>query len=180
MVPAAPGSTIRVTKRGISERTVSGLEIIHLPIAFHNIEQYVSDVMSDAKTINDMKAKNERFGFQLYGFNSRRGFDSIQELFRYLTGYKSFQDIAKKPSSYKAEQFIRNLIVIKAPKPEILDFVGKARREQQKKLTLGVRVNKSQTKAEKRAAQPEWKKEQYRAKRRAEEQKRRDKKRGKK
>ena len=176
MVPAAPGSKVTIDKTGrIHVETSGGLETIHLPIQYHDLEQYIRDVMNNAPEINRMKAANETFGFQLYGFNSKRSFPNIQALFKRLTGYQSFAQISKKPRSRKAEEYIQNLIVVKAPEAQMLKFVGKSERQKQKLLSLGVRTNTGLTKAQKRAKWPDWKKELYRAKRRAEEQKRRDK-----
>jgi hypothetical protein len=131
--------------------------------------------MENHAEINRMKATNEDFGFQLFGFNSRKSFSRIEKLFEYLTGYKSFGPLLAKPRSKKSEEFIQNLIILKAPQAEMLDFTGKKEREKQKLLTLGVRVNRGDSKAKKRATQPAWKKEQYKAKRRAQAKARRDK-----
>jgi hypothetical protein len=169
MVPAAKDSKVTVNAAGkITVRTSSGIETVHLPIEYHNLPQYLADVQANSAEINRMKHKNESFGFQFYGSNSKRGFANIQSLISYLTGYNSVDTSLNKKSSKEAREIIQNLVIVKGPDKSMFEFIDKEKRN----LQRGVRVNKS--KAETRKNWPEWKKKQYREKRRKEEQKRRD------
>lgn len=179
LVPTIPGTKVKVDKEGkihVTE-TSTGITVVHLPVKYHNLEQYVEDVLKNAREINRMKRSNERFGFQFFGSNSRRIFPDIQELMDYLTGYRSIDEMLDRKNSRWAREAIQNLVIIKGPVAPMLDW-SEDRPEMPKPEPRG-RKKASQV----RKNWPEWKREQYREKRRLEERKRRaklKKKRGKK
>ena len=184
LVPAPVSARVSADKQGqIHVHEVNGIETVHLPVQYHNLTQYIEDVMNDAKAINAMKERNEAFGFQFFGHNSKRAFGTIQQLFRYLMGYESVEQVLNRSHSKDAKEMIQNLIIVKSPEPDMYEFTGKKNRDE---LRRSMRVNKTPGKsgkwdnAARRAEWPKWKQDAYRAKHRMEEEKRRNKKRRKK
>jgi hypothetical protein len=178
-VPSKNGKVTIDKDGGIHVPTPGGIEIVHLPVQYHNLTQYLQDVQKDSRHINRMKSANELFGFQYYGNNSIEAFPNIQSLLSHLTAYHSLEPLLRKSHSKDAREMIQNLVIVKGDDISMYKFTGSDRKS---KLQRGIRINKSGgklSKSQKRKLMPEWKLEQYRTKRRKEEQKRRDKKKGK-
>jgi hypothetical protein len=167
MIPHAKGQSVEVRDDGSIEVTniATKISTIHLPVEYHNLEQYLTDIEANKSEINRMKRSNERFGFQFFGHNSSQSFSNIEALVGFLTGYRSIDEQLRKVHSKEAREMIQNLIIVKGPKPAMYDFIEATRKSKSKK----------QTGAQRRQGWPEAKKEAYRAKRRIEEQKRRNK-----
>jgi hypothetical protein len=172
-VPALPGTKVTVTAAGeIQTKDASGITIVHLPIQYHNLEQYLKDIRKDARKINKMKADNELFGFSFYGSHNNVGHPDIQHVLDTIKKYDSIRGALNDRNPREAADIVQNLIIIKAPKAEMYKWGGEGKRE---KYLRGIKVTRSQ----KRANWPEYRKEQYKASRRAQEKKRYDKKKGK-
>jgi hypothetical protein len=171
LVPIPKGAKVTVDKSGeIRVHEVNGIETVHLPVPYHNLTQYIEGVMSDAKAINAMKERNEAFGFQFYGNNSKKAFGTIQALFNYLTGYESVEPLLDKAHSKEAREMVQNLVIVKSPTADMYEWTGKARRE---RLRKSLRVNRTKPEqhgkwdnAARRAEWPKWRQEQYREKKR--------------
>lgn len=190
MVPAAHGAKVSIDDENrIHVRNPNGIETIHLPVEYHNLAQYITDVMANEKQINAMKDRNEEFGFQLYGSNSRRGFSSIRKLFDYLMGYQSTAHLLRQRRSKDAREMIQNLIIVKGPEPAIYDFTKGERKHKADELSRGIKFNIPKKKPKKRkprndtaterANWPEWKQDIWNAQRRAQRERARERKKDK-
>ena len=166
-IPFSEHETVTVKADGkiVVKDLRNGIERVQIPISYHNLQQYFESIIDNKKEINRMKRANERFAFAINGHHSHRSFSTIEALVEYLSLYDSVEDSEDNPKAQR--DFYSILEIVKGPKARTYDYVEK-------------RPKKKRSKAETRSKQPEWKKEQYRAKRRVEEQKRRDKKKGKK
>jgi hypothetical protein len=166
-VPALPDTEVTVTPSGeIQTRDKSGIAIVHLPIPYHNLEQWLRDVKKDRKRINAMKANNELFGFSFYGSHNNEGHPDIESVLNTIRKYDSIRGALNDRNPREAADIVQNLIIIKAPGPAMYKWGGEGKKE---KYLKGIRITRSQ----KRANWPDYRKEQYKASRREQERKRR-------
>jgi hypothetical protein len=183
MVPAAPGSEIKVTSDGrISVKTKNGIETIHIPVEYHRIDQYLEYISRNSEEMQRMRREGEVFGFQMYGNGSKEGYGSIARMLAKLREYQSVQDALRKPNSKDARELVQNLIIIKLPEAEQYRLQSQRGREEtrkQKRLARGIKINRGRprkSEAERMKDWPEYRKVEYRKKQAEKQRVRREKK----
>lgn len=110
LVPHTKSEIAKVNKGQVSIRSASGVERIQIPVEFHNLKQYLTDIRKNAKIINRMKRENEYFGIRLYGGQRAVFYANIQLL---LDDLERYEDIQKYSSKVKQAEIYQNLEIIK-------------------------------------------------------------------
>lgn len=166
MVPRGPTETVSIQNGHIVVRDeATGFERVQLPVEYHNLTQFFRDLEKHTSEIQRMKRANERFGFRFFGSNSHQTFRRFEHLLEFLHTYDAVRRLLNKRNAREARDLYQNLEIVRIPTGKQFDFMN------DRKLTP--RKGFKRSKAERRANWPEWRKEQYKAKRRAEEKARR-------
>jgi len=122
LVPHKQGEVAKLDKGNISVVNKSGITRVQLPIEFHSVPKYVSEVSKNQKQIDKMKRKSEYFGFRFYGNNSSEIYSSIDDLMQYFVKYNDVQGAGK--SRTKGAEVIKNLEIVKIQRPKNWEFSG--------------------------------------------------------
>lgn len=113
LVPHTQNEVAKVRKGQVAITNKSGIERIQIPVEFHNLKQYLTDLKKNAKLINRMKRENEYFGIRFFGGQRANFYGDIQLLIRDLERY---EDIQKHAPKAKQAEIYRNLEIIKLTK----------------------------------------------------------------
>jgi hypothetical protein len=173
VIPRAPSEKVSINKQGQVRviDTRNGVERIYLPVEYHNLPQYLHDLHDNSKEIQRMKRANERFGFKLRGYNSHRTFRDFNQMIDYFAAYQSVEVAIDEDDPEQQRELYEILEIVKIPSGKQYEFMEN---RPAKKRGSG-----SKSKAAQRKNWPQYKRDAYKAKRRVEEQKRRDRKKGK-
>lgn len=110
IVPHAANEVARFRGGEIRIKNKSGIERVEIPVEFHNLHQYLTDIKKNAKLINKMKHRNEYFGIRFFGGQRANFYSSIEQLIEDLGRY---QDIQRVTGKAKQSEIYRNLEIIK-------------------------------------------------------------------
>jgi len=83
--------------------------IIFLPFEAKNLNDVVAQLEDHESEINQLKERNEQFGFQLFGHNAKRGFVDAEDLHKYLT--QNYSHLLSSP--LKAQQAFQEFVLIR-------------------------------------------------------------------
>ena len=129
LVPHTKLETAKFAKGQVVIKSKTGIERVQIPVEFHNLHQYLSDLKKNAKLIDAMKTRNEYFGIRFYGGQRARFYSSIESLIDDLQHYESIKTISGKA---KQMEIYQNLEIIKMTRPAALRVENEihARRKQ--------------------------------------------------
>jgi len=85
LVPHDEGETAKLVAGGrIVIKNTSGIERVQIPVEYHNLEQYFSDIEKNSDLIDLMKYKNEWWGFRYFAKNRglNTGYANSSEIYR--------------------------------------------------------------------------------------------------
>lgn len=114
IVPHSKIETAKISKGQVAIKSKSGIERVQIPVEFHNLHQYLTDIKKNRTLIDSMKKKNEFFGVRFYGGQRAKFYSSIQGLISDLQHYES---IKKYTGKAKQLEIYQNLEIIKMTKP---------------------------------------------------------------
>ena len=87
LVPKTKAEIAKFQGGRIKLSSKTGQERIIIPVEFHNLEQYLTDLRKNAPLINKMKKENEYFGIRFRGGQRANFYSSIQLLINELSKY---------------------------------------------------------------------------------------------
>lgn len=92
------------------KQSIEGGEIISriLPIEFHNLRQYLSQIKSDP-SLENLKPKNGQWVFRFFGNNSYASFQSLDLAIEYLEHYTSIVEALRSKKSKDQTEIYQNL-----------------------------------------------------------------------
>lgn len=117
IVPHSKIETAKLSKGQVSIKSKSGIERVQIPVEFHNLNQYLTDIEKNAPLIDAMKKNNEYFGVRFYGGQRAKFYSSVKQLISNLRHYES---IKRYTSKSKQAEVYQNLEIIKMTKPAAL------------------------------------------------------------
>lgn len=167
LVPHSAGEKVSIKNDKIKVTSKSGVQIVHIPVEYHDLEQYLKDVMKKRHAINRMKQPDEWFGFSYFGNHSIELFDSIEQVVRRLRSYGTIQNLSR----YKQKEIYKNLVIVKMPDKGSEKWFERPPRQRSKEY------NRKRAKIfrEKLADKPEFIQERYREQARVRQARRRSK-----
>jgi hypothetical protein len=110
LVPHTKTETARFRAGQVAITNKTGIERIQIPVEFHNLKQYLTDIKKNAKVINRMKRNNEYFGIRFYGGQRAHFYSDISSLMADLENYES---ITQAKGKAKQLEIYQNLEIIK-------------------------------------------------------------------
>lgn len=131
IVPHAATERVR-KERGeiIIESTRAGISRIQIPVPFSNLDKFLRDIQTNAKTINAMKRRNEYFGFRFFGNNSSQIYTNVQALIDDLAAYQS---VMAANTRAKQQQIYQNLEIVRIGTPDDWEFPSERSRRRSAK-----------------------------------------------
>lgn len=125
-------ATERAVRRGndIVIKSKSGIERVQIPIPFHRLEQWLTDIQKDKKRINRMKRRNEYFGFKFFGNNSSEIHSDIGHLIEQLQTYSA---VTNAVSRMKQQEIYKNIEIVRISRSSSWVFPSERRRIASKK-----------------------------------------------
>lgn len=117
LVPKAPDEKVTATRSGLVRIShPAGMERVQIPVAYHNLEQWLRAAKRKKGAINGMKKRGERFAFNFMGNHSISFFDDIGALLDTLQHYNSVEASIEGDDSEYQESIYQNLEIIKFKK----------------------------------------------------------------
>lgn len=112
-VDVSATESAKLHKGEIVKTSRLGIETVHIPVPYHNLEQYLRDIQKDHKRINRMKRNNENFGFRFYGNNSIMAYSDIGDAIDDFTKYDAVIDA---DTASEQSEVYAHLVIIKIKK----------------------------------------------------------------
>lgn len=112
IVPHSKTETAKFKAGQVSIKNKSGIERVQIPVEYHNLKQYLSDIRKNARLINAMKKRNEYFGIRFYGGQRAHFYSDILSLMEDLENYETIEEGYRKSKPKQAEIY-QNLEIIK-------------------------------------------------------------------
>lgn len=129
LVGHGAGQTAKFEHGEIAVTHPSGIQEIKIPVKFHNLEQYLSEIRDRASEIDRQKTGRQWFGFQFYGNNSTELYRNIDLMIERLRHYESVERSIDKRSRTKQTDIYKNLVILKVPRAKDWEFPLERRRE---------------------------------------------------
>lgn len=162
VVPHGPEERVFVSHGYVTIKHPAGISRIQIPIAYHDLEQYLTDIQKQKRRINRLKNTDEYFGFRFFGHRSSMYSRDIGLLIGELIKYDSIQAAIKDDSARDMDQLYQNLEIIRFDRPETwfenVEASSRMQHARHRSFKAKYRQRKLQLKRG-----PEWKKEQYRS-----------------
>jgi hypothetical protein len=155
LIPHSSVEVARIEKGEVVIKSASGIERVQIPIAFHNLDQYLRDIAADRDKINRMKTRNEYFGFRFYGNNSSSLYSDIAHAIEDLAKYDS---VMTATTRLKQRDIYKNLEIVRVNRNAGWVFPSERRKESSKKYNRE-RMKRFRAKLKRK---PKFIQEQYR------------------
>jgi hypothetical protein len=110
LVPHSKSETARKQGEAIAIKNKTGVERVQIPVEFHNLRSYLTDLKKNAPLINRMKRRNEYFGIRFYGGQRATFYSDIESLIDDLERYDSISTVqgpAKQNEVYRNLEILR-------------------------------------------------------------------------
>lgn len=174
IVPHAATERVKVTRKGeFYMEDIHGIRRVQLPVKYHDMEQYISDLRENQKEIQRMKKKGKYFAFRYYGGHSHV-FSDFDLLLDYLeesgSGTLQMLQNINEHSARDMNDLYRNLEIVEVSKPAWESSKTAAEKRRRERSTKHKRHERQRI-LEKLEQGPKWKLDRYHAKR-AEQQRR--------
>ena len=114
LVPHTSREIVKFSKGQVNIKDKSGIERVQLPVEFHNLTQYLTDLEKNSKLIDSMKKGNEYFGIRFHGGQRAHFYSSIKQV---VADLRHYEDIKKYTGKKKQQVIYQNLEIIKMTKP---------------------------------------------------------------
>lgn len=114
LVPHSLAETVTRSKGRIKITHKAGVERVQVPVEFHSLEQYLTDLKRKKKAIRGLRGDKEYFGFRFYGNNSSDVYSDIDQAVRRLRSYKAVKNAASNDDQMEVYRNIE-IITIKSP-----------------------------------------------------------------
>ena len=114
LVPHSKSEIAKLKQGQVTITNKSGVERVQLPIEYHNLRQYLTDIRKNAPVINKLKKKNEYFGIRFFGGQRAMFYSNIQQL---LDDLERYEDIRKVTSKLKQQEIYHNLEILRMNEP---------------------------------------------------------------
>lgn len=168
LVPHAATEKVSVTRKGEIEITdsVTGIKRLQLPVKYHDLEQWLHDLRENSDEIQAMRGKNRFFAFRYFGGHSRL-FEDFDSLLDYLeedgSGSLSLIQQVDTLDSRTMNEIYRNLEIVTVNRSawKQSQNVARARARKKPRNKPGARERR----LHKLMNGPQWKLDEYRAKR---------------
>lgn len=123
LVPKSANEKVSIEKGEIKITEKSGkIERIKKAVPFHNLEQWVKEMMENRLRINAMKRRSEWFGYKIVGHTSWTIYRTIEQLFEDLingTMSAGGQPLAERyPTRKTGNEFFEALEIVRIPRPD--------------------------------------------------------------
>lgn len=109
--------------------TEKGLVRIQIPVEFHNLKQYLTDIARNKKRINQMKRDNEYFGFRFFGNNSTALYSNVEAA---IADLRKYETVLAAHSRYKQKEVYRNIEIIRVVREKDWVFPSERKRQMSK------------------------------------------------
>jgi hypothetical protein len=119
LVPHTKTETAKLSRGQVSITSKTGIERVQIPVEFHNLNQYLSDIEKNSTLIDGMKKRSEYFGIRFYGGQRARFYANIDMLIDDLRHYEDIKNLTKGAKAKQLEVY-QNLEIIKMTKPAAL------------------------------------------------------------
>lgn len=110
LVPKTKSEVAKFHGGQIKIESASGQQRVIVPVQFHNLEQYLTDLRKQAPLINKMKREGEFFGIRFKGGQRANFYSSIQQLLDDLSKY-SF--VMNMPGKAGQAEIFQNLEIMR-------------------------------------------------------------------
>jgi hypothetical protein len=115
LIPHSKSEIAKLKHGQVTIKNKSGVERVQLPIEYHNLRQYLSDIHKNSEVINRMKRKSEYFGIRFFGGQRAMFYSNIEQL---MDDLERYEDILKLTSSKpKQQEIYHNLEILRMTKP---------------------------------------------------------------
>jgi hypothetical protein len=113
LFPHSAGEKISVQKGHAKVRQANGVERVTIPIPYHQLEDYLEKIETNAETIDNMKRDDEYFAFKFYGNRSVSKYGDIGLLLEDLRQYKDTQQAIRSGKARDMSEIYRNLEIVR-------------------------------------------------------------------
>jgi len=161
IIPHMPDERVFVSHGYVTIKHPSGIERVQIPVPYHNLEQYLTEIQAKRKSLNKLKNTNEYFGFRFFNHRSSMYSRDIGLLIGELVKYDSVQATINTKNAKQMDEMYQNLEIIRFERPESWYNAPESAERLHYKHRNEKAIYKRRVQKLKRG--PEWKKEQYRS-----------------
>src|SRR5689334_18362711 len=129
LIPHSATETVTLKGGEVSIRSAKGIERVQIPIPFQNLPQYFRDIKKNATRIDEMKNRNEYFGFRFFGHNSSSLYANIDLA---INDLEKYTQVVKATSRVKQQQIYKNLEIVRLRSDKYWVFPSERRRKMSK------------------------------------------------
>lgn len=140
LVHHSKSETAKVQRGTLAITNKRGIERVQIPVEFHNLKQYLTDIKKNAPLIDKMKKRREYFGIRFRGGQRANFYSNIELLIADLERYESIEQARGKT---KQLEIYQNLEVLRLTQS---GAEGVERSIQNRKRTMSKAYNKRHAK----------------------------------